>query len=103
MANVMDRHSRKTRAVGRREVLTMTPASIYRIRRAPPYTVSAAQVVACVAVLALAWSSMVLGAVLVARHAFDAARTRACVDYGPRVTHGPAQVYYYGPTSWQAP
>lgn len=81
----------------------MTPASIYRIRRSPPYTVGALQVLAFVTVLALAWSSMVLGAVLVARHAFDAARSRACVDYGPRVTHGPAQVYYYGPTSWQVP
>ena len=74
----------------------MTPASIYRIRRVPPYTVGAAQVVVCAAVIAMAWSSMVLGAVLVARHAFDAARSRACVDYGPRVTHGPAQVVYRG-------
>lgn len=81
----------------------MTPASIYRIRRAPPYTVGAWWVMAFVTVIALAWSSMVLGAVLVASHAFDAARARACVDYGPRVTHGPAQVYYYWPTSWKAP
>lgn len=81
----------------------MTTAGIYRIRRAPPYTVSTWQVLVSVIVIGIAWSSMVLGAVLVARHAFDAARSRACIDYGPRVTHGPAQVNYYGPTSWQAP
>ena len=81
----------------------MTPASIYRIRRVQPYTVGATQVLAFMTLLALVWCSVVAGVVTVASHAFDAARSRACVDYGPRVTHGPAQVYYYGPTSWQVP
>lgn len=80
-----------------------TTTSIYRIHRVPPYDVKPWHVVAAVLAIGALWSFMVLGSVLVARHAWYAVMSGACQHYGPRVDHGPARVTYYPPDSRDLP